>query len=440
MAAADQLETQLYWQQTDALQHTEQQRRSYSFINPIDFTTYAGTQAERSTDFEFNQEVKGLGMMLVKSFTTGAVEHSMVYGFNTDQTATERPRNRCDTAIATGVRTCAIAAYPFAAPEVFPNKTFPDTQTTRAGVYWQDEMVLGSSGFTFIPGLRYDRYEMDPSIDGLLDVSAFGFDVVPVEEDELSINLGLIYDLTDNIALFAQYAEGFRPPNFEEANQAFVNRSFSYATVPNPDLQPETSQSLELGVKANFDPAYLSMAYYDNRYKDFIDSRFIGLDSGISLFQNRNIGAARVYGAEASAVWLISDQWQLRGAVAYAHGDDKEAGVPLDTIDPLTGVLGLRYAATGNRWGVETVLTLADEKERVSADDKVTANGYGLVDLFGHYNVTNHVTLRAGVFNLLDKQYARWANIQGFDATDASAIARARETGINFRLGMNVQF
>jgi len=437
---ADQLDTQFYWQQTDALQYTEQQRRSYSFINPIDFTTFGGTLADRTSDFAFNQGIKGGGMMLTKGFTTGDVEHTMVYGFNIDQTATERPRNRCDTAVASGARTCAIAAYPFAPPEVFPNKTFPDTETTRAGVYWQDEIVLGNSGFTFIPGLRYDRYEMDPSIDGLLDVSAFGFDVVPVEEDELSLNLGLIYDLNDNIALFAQYAEGFRPPNYEEANQAFVNRSFSYATVPNPDLQPETSQGLELGVKANFDRAYLSMAFYDNRYKDFIDSQFIGLDSGISLFQNRNIGEARVYGAEASAIWRILDQWQLRAAIAYAHGDDKEAGVPLDTIDPLTGVLGLRYEATDNRWGVETILTLVDEKGRVSSDDKVTANGYGLVDLFGHYNVTNNATLRAGVFNLLDKQYARWANIQGFNATDTNAIARAQETGINFRLGMKVQF
>lgn len=440
MVAADFLETQLYWQQTNALQHTEQRRRSYSFIDPLDFTTYGGTQADRISDFAFNQEIKGLGMMLTKVFTTGSVEHAMVYGFNLDQTDTERPRNRCDTAVATGVRTCEIAAYPFAAPEVFPNKTFPDTETTRGGVYWQDEMVLGNSGFTFIPGLRYDRYEMEPSIDGLLDVSAFGFNVVPVEEDELSINLGLIYDLNDAIALFAQYAQGFRPPNYDEANQAFVNRSFGYATVPNPDLKPETSQGIELGIKASFDQAYLNLAFYDNRYDDFIDSQFIGVNSGLNLFQDRNVGEARIYGAEASGVWRISDQWQVRGAIAYALGDDKEADVPLDTIDPLTGVLGVRYSAADDRWGIETILTLVDEKDRVSAADRTTATGYALLDLIGHFNITDKVTFRAGAFNLSDKQYARWTNIQGLAAADAKAIARAQEAGINFRVGMNIQF
>ncbi|GIS51094.1 MAG: hypothetical protein Ct9H90mP25_5280 [Gammaproteobacteria bacterium] len=45
--------------------------------------------------------------------------------------------------------------------EVFPNKTFPDTSTRRLGIYFQDEIQIGDSPLTFIPGVRYDRYKMD---------------------------------------------------------------------------------------------------------------------------------------------------------------------------------------------------------------------------------------------------------------------------------------
>ena len=437
---ADEVDTQVFWQTTDALQHTEQNRTSYSFIDPTDFSTYGGTTAERTSDFEFNQEIRGLGVTLRKEVATGEVDHSIVYGLSIDETETERPRSRCETESATGASTCSIAAYPFADPEVFPNRTFPDTSTTRGGVFAQDEMILANGKVTLIPGIRYDRYEMDPSSSQLVDVGAFGFEVVPVDEHNVSANLGFIYDLTERLALFAQYAEGFRPPNFEEANQAFVNRAFGYATVPNPDLRPESSKGLEVGLKASRERSRFSVSLYQNRYTDFIDTQFAGLQDGISLFQQRNIGEAEIGGLELTALWMLSDRWRLHGALAYARGDDRENDVPLDSVDPLTSVLGVGFAEPNDRWSIETLLTLVADKDRVSAEDRVTASAYGVVDLIGHYRITSRSTLRMGVYNVFDETYARWANIQGLPGSDAETIARAQNPGTNLRMSFNVDF
>ena len=51
-------------------------------------------------------------------------------------------------------------------------------------------------------------------------------------------------------SMFGQYAEGYRPPNFAEANQSFVNLGYRYATVPNPELSAENSKGLEFGLRA----------------------------------------------------------------------------------------------------------------------------------------------------------------------------------------------
>lgn len=444
-AVADTIETQLHWQRTAAEQFSQQLLTSYAFVNRADRASYGGTSAERSSDFEFNQTTRTLGVLLAKTLEIGNTQHAMVYGFNTDRTETERPRHRCDTQVSTGAVSCNIPSYPFAAPEVFPNKTFPDTTTARTGLYWQDEITLGSSGFTVIPGVRYDRYDMTPHPDALLNgggnISNYGgFNVVEVEERQLSVNLGLIYDLSDSTSLFAQYAEGYRPPNFDESNQAFVNLGHGYATVPNPDLEPESSRATEVGVRANFSRTALSLALYNNVYDNFIESKTIGTVGSISLFQDANVGAAQIYGAEVTGLWQAGEHWQLRSSIAWSRGKDEISGRPLNSVEPVTGVVSARYDADTGRWSVETLLTLVGEQDRVSAPDRVTGERYSLVDLVGHYQLGEGASVRVGVFNLFDEDYARWSSIKGLAATDVGNIAKAQAPGTNFRVGVNYEF
>jgi len=59
--------------------------------------------------------------------------------------------------------------------------------------------------------------------------------------------------------------------------------------------------------------------------------------------------------------------------------------------------------------------------------------------VFGHYNFTDKASLRLGVFNLFNKQYARWANLEGLASTSTS-VALAQEAGTEFRVGFNLEF
>ena len=442
LALFDDLELDLNRQDTDASQYTEQARTSYSFLNPRDPRTYRGTSARRESTFDFNQQTSALNLNLRKTVTTGALTHSLAYGAHLEETDTQRPRNRCEEELATGQATCRISAYPFAPPEVFPNKTIPDTSTTRSGAYLQNEIVIGNGGLTLIPGARYDRYRMeaipDPSLDGTGQVSGYGFPVESIDEGAVSLSLGALYDINAHWSVFGQYAEGYRPPNFAEANQSFVNLGYRYATVPNPKLSAENSKGLEFGLRASFPNAFVSVAAYRNRYTNFIETAFAGMRGPISLFQNRNIGEVRTRGAEFNARLFLSEQWQARTALAYARGDNLSASTPLDSVDPLTLVAGLRFDAPSGRWGGELLLTAVGKKDRVSASERVTADGYSVVDVVGNYDFSESVSLRFGVFNVLDEGYARWINISSLNAESTAAIENAQQPGVNFRLGLQI--
>lgn len=442
---ADSLNLSLQQQDTDATQYSEQLRTSYSFIDPRNPASFAGTQALRHSDFRFDQRNQVLQANLTKAFAAASSAHTVVYGFSLERTDTERPRDRFDMQVATGEVTRAIPSYPMAPPEVFPNKTFPDTLTSRLGLFVQDEIRLPGDRLVLIPGLRYTRYEMDPSPDALLngsgDIADYGgYSVVAVEEHDTSFNLGMLYSLNAELSLFAQYSQGFRPPNFDESNQAFVNLGHGYATIPNPGLRAESSRGLEVGLRGNYADWRFTLAAFDNRYHDFIDSVDVGVANGVALFQDANVGRARIHGAEASVQWLMNAQWSLHAALAFARGEDRESSAPLNSVDPLNGNLGLRYQTAGGRFELEGILSWATDQDRVSAADRARGEAWQTLDLIGRYDIGSATRLRFGVFNIFDAEYAPWSSIRGLAADDTTNIANAHAPGIHARVGLDHQF
>ncbi|ALO45637.1 TonB-dependent hemoglobin/transferrin/lactoferrin family receptor [Pseudohongiella spirulinae] len=433
---ADSLNTHLNWQRSDADQQTTQLRTSFSFVDPRSPASFRGTQAERYTSLEFNQTTRS-AMVLAR-------RQNLIYGASLEQTDTERPRDRFDTRTDTGAISQQIASYPMAAPEVFPNKTFPDTRTRRQGVFAQYEITLLDDRLMIMPGLRYDHYRMDPDADSTFSNSGNisdwgGFSVQRFSEDNISANLGVLYDINSSLSLFAQYAEGFRPPNFDEANQAFVNLGHGYATIPNPDVRAETSQAYEAGLRVSLNNGSLSVAAFDNHYKDFIESSLLRVQNGIMLFQDSNIGKARIYGLEASSEWQLSDQLSWQSALSWSRGRNQVSSKELNSVDPFTVVTGLRYRMN-DRLSVEGIATLVAAKTRVESDDQVRGKAYQVLDLVGSYQLLSSASLRFGIFNLLDEQYAPWNRIAGLTQSDTQLLANNQAAGINARLALDFTF
>ncbi len=417
---------QVYYQDASTKEHVDERR------------LVSGTNRLRVSDFQFLQTLTGVEAQLESNFPVGSAAHRLIYGLDASLTDTSRPRDRIEYNLTAGTSTKTVAG------ETFPNKTFPDTDMTRAGAYVQDEIAWDNSRFTLIPGLRYDTYKMTPHPDAeFANANLSGFTVKPVRESALSPKLGALYQLTSALSVYGQYARGFRSPPFDSAQTAFSNFALGYEVMPNPDLKAERSDGFEIGLRGRGAASRFGVALFDNRYRDFIDTVLVSAvdtnGNGIAQeFQARNLTRVRIRGAEARGDLDLGGGFSVLGALAYAKGDNEETHVPLDSIDPVKAVLGLRYGA-GDRWGMELVATAVEAKDRVSSATLFKAPGYGTLDVLGHYRFSRQASLNWGVFNLADKKYWQWSDVRGVATTD---VARDRYTqpGRNASANFKYQF
>lgn len=102
------------------------------------------------------------------------------------------------------------------------------------------------------------------------------------------------------------------------------------------------------------------------------------------MFQSQNIADAEIYGAELKAGVDFGELsaalagWSLNGAVAWSRGQDKTEDVPLESIDPLRGTLGVAFDR--DAWGVELLGTFAKRKDRMASATAFRPAGYGVLD------------------------------------------------------------
>ena len=103
-------------------------------------------------------------------------------------------------------------------PEAFPLKRFPDTHEISAGLYAQNETVVGN--WTITPGLRIDHFRIDVQNQDLY------FPPAPQPAKDMSGSaflpkLGLLYRATPEWSVFGQYATGYRAPEAGQVNDRF---------------------------------------------------------------------------------------------------------------------------------------------------------------------------------------------------------------------------
>jgi hemoglobin/transferrin/lactoferrin receptor protein len=403
----------------------------------------ANQNLRRILETEFNQDILGADVQLTSRFFTGDVSHRLVYGFDLLNTFTTRPRD------STLFNETLGTSSKFVNGELFPNKTFPNTDTLRGGIYIQNEMEFADGRITVIPGIRYDYYQLTPYTDDVAfqNINTENYEVRGFSAAAISPKLGIVAKLTPEISLYGQYARGFRSPPYDDAAIAFTNFAFGYTILPNADLQPETVDSYEIGIRGNYRQTSFSLAGFYNRYDNLIDSNielgsvFIG-NREFRQFQAQNIKGARIYGLEARGEYRFSpspDGLSLFGTLAYAVGDNLETDQPLDSVDPFKAIVGLRYRSPGEVWGGELTTTLVAAKDRVSNENFFKPQGYTTVDLRGFYNFNQNTTLNLGIFNLFNQRYTEWSSVRGVSNNDRF-LDLYTQPGINFAASLSVRF
>ncbi|MFK7864592.1 MAG: TonB-dependent hemoglobin/transferrin/lactoferrin family receptor [Pseudohongiellaceae bacterium] len=410
---------QLYHQESEADQRTNQQRIS------------RGSPQTRFRDSIFNQDVTGLELQLDKSFSVGDIENYLVYGFDYERTESFNLRNGGTSDGTTG------APLPEFSP--FPTRDFPNSETTETSFYVQNEIALLDGSLTLSPGLRWDSFELDPDLDAVfLGGNPGTAPPEPFEDDRVTAKLGAIYDFNDRYSMFVQFAQGFRAPPFDDVNVGFTNLLGGYTTLPNADLEAETSNSIEVGLRAFWDSGSLSVAAFHNEYDNFIESRAsqgVNFATGLLEFQAVNREEVEIRGIELKGDYRFASIEGLSAIVtaAYSRGEDQQTGQPVNTVDPMRMIMGLAYQPSG-KWNAQLVMTAVGRQDRVDSTAAVAeffeTPGFATIDILGAVNLTEKATLNFGVFNLTDRQYWEWGDVIGREFNDV-ALNRFTRPGIN---------
>jgi hemoglobin/transferrin/lactoferrin receptor protein len=406
--AFDAADWRVHYQGTETRQDTLEFRRAVPPRTPPQ-------QIER--EFMFDERSLGLEFNAVRAWQGDRFAHETVYGLEVTQTRIDELRNGRQTNATTGAVTNVILG------EAFPLRDLPVSNLLEAGVFAQDEIRF-SDRWSLIPAVRVDYYDLSPQVDRIYrednpTAPAEGLDTVSI-----SPKLGLVYSFDEAASLFFQYAHGFRAPPPEDVNIGLEIPAMKYRAVPNPDLEPETSDGYELGLRVQHPKARLSASVYYNDYRNFIESKVnLGVEpaTGVTLFQSQNVASARIYGAELAATlpagaWAPAlDGWTGRLSASWSRGDDLTRDEPLNSIDPPSLVAGLRYDATSGRWGSELVMTAFASKDEIddSRANLYATDGYITCDWLLDVDLGRGLRLNAGVFNLADVEYIDWADVRG---------------------------
>ncbi len=393
----------------------------------------SGQQRFRFTDLDYDQTIYGGDLQFSANRKLLGGEHFFTYGATVDFTSTSRPRNRYETNLVTGVTTTTVSG------ETYPNKNFPDTDTTQAALYIQDIARYGA--LRVIPAVRFDFFSLKVNPDALFaNSNTGGFAIHDQQETAISPKLGVTYDLNDNYRLFGQYARGFRAPPYDNANFGFRNPVFGYEILPNGNLSPETSDGFEGGLRGRFrnGSSFQVSAYY-NTYKDFIDTVVVGMSGGLTQFQYQNLSNVQIHGVEAKGEWKFVPEWALFGSLAIAKGENKDTGAPLDSVDPLTAIAGIRYRSLHNGWGGEFRTRYVAEKDAVSSPTVFHVPAHTTFDLLASYEVAPTFTINAGVFNIFDKSYFDPQEVKGLAATNPN-LELYRAPGRSFAVNTTVRW
>ncbi|MFC5742535.1 TonB-dependent hemoglobin/transferrin/lactoferrin family receptor [Dyella tabacisoli] len=416
-ALADRLDWNVYWQKTE----TESDTRTLASV-PLRGKVY-----DRLYLSSLSERLFGGKLTLRKDAAIGAAEHRFAYGVEVSRTTPTGQLGGTGTDIATGI-TSSKTPY---MPENYPLSFFPKNNTDRYAVFVQDEIGLLDDRLKIVPGMRFDRYSFKPdSGDRYFAGSFVQGGLNQVTHNRFSPKLGIDYAATDSVNVYANYAQGFRPPLYSELAVAWGTPRL-YGIVPNPQLKPETSKGLELGVRGRGDFGYYSASVYYNRYRDFIFGGYAlrpeqwpqwARDQNLLIvMQSVNFPKATVKGIEASAgleLGALTESlhgWRLQGSLSTERGDKTVYGsgvsTPLNSVDPGTAVLGIAYDT--ERWGAELIGKGVRRKNRLDAPELFRAPGYATLDMYAHWKPLSMLELSAGISNITDRRYWDWGGLHG---------------------------
>ena len=182
---------------------------------------------------------------------------------------------------------------------------------THQALFAQDEWALTES-LSLTTGLRADHHAL------------FG--------SEFSPRAYLVWEASSALVVKGGIGHAFKAPTLKQMSGSYHYNGTSYDIYGNPDLKPESLNSIELGATWQATSALeLQGTLFHNDVKNLIASKIIGPKvNNRNQYWYSNVDKARITGLELGANWNISRQWRWSNNATFMATKDLTTGTRLD--------------------------------------------------------------------------------------------------------------
>ena len=301
--------------------------------------------------------------------------------------------------------------------------------TSRNSISWQNDISIRDQDLLTL-GLEYLNEQVDSqtafTTDSRYNYAAFGqyqyfgnnFDVLlALRNDENQAygnyttgNLAVGSNITDNWRLTGSYGSAFKAPTFNdlyyplEIYPPYTPGGASSSYSGNPDLQAETSQSLDLGVQWQLATQQLSIHYFYTRIDNLIS--FV---TDYNATENRydgtmkNIDKAVINGVELG--WQVSllSHWQIQANYTWLDPRNRDSDKLLPNRSRHLFNLGLHQTRGKLTYG--TTVQAASSRY-IDTLQNYRLAGFAIANIQLGWTINRQWRINGSIDNLFDKQYA----------------------------------
>jgi hemoglobin/transferrin/lactoferrin receptor protein len=426
----DQFAGKLYVQYSE--NDSRNQRNAY-WIDPPPLPVFdpVTNTLDRTDQIGFSYALVGGNLAVQHLFDTGAFEHNLNYGMELGYEHGENSFDRTVFQNGSAVATDAPTA-------------FDASSLVRIEPYIEDSISRGR--WNVIGGVRLTDYTILPGNDPDYLASTGGDAKPDYHNLSLSPSVSVDYQLLTSTLLWGRYAHGVRNPSLEDY-VGYFDHGLGFYRVPNPDLETESSDAFELGVRVDQPNFSINASAFYTFYEGFIEVRETGKTDAAGQLETmlQNVGDVDIYGTELGLDFRLGSWWDaLDGFSAgakliYYDGVNRTENDVVDSVDPFESVIYLGYDHVSGKWGTRITGVYRAEKREVSnAWNSFIPPSSFVLDWTGYWNLTRRISLEATVRNLTDQKYWLWPNAGRGDHNFNENPELAVQPGINGILTLNI--
>ena len=271
-------------------------------------------------------------------------------------------------------------------------------------LYLQDKWAFSSKWTAYIGGRydyyqKYDGYAQKVKNDTIEGYESYGSS----SYNKFSPKLSLDYKWNDDTNLYVSYGKSFNPPILYQIYR--LGTSVIGSTIEsNPDLNPETTDNWELGMKKKIgNKTDIHVDVFYAKTKDSIQLKPFKDSAGNTYKKYINVGNAKTHGFEVSVNQHHSDVWTSYINYTWQVGTvdgNRDYDIPRHLLH-----LGTTYNKDAWTVNLDGMFISDRTEEGMKSGHFKARDAYFLLNLNTNYQFTKNFSMQFSIENLLDRDY-----------------------------------